>query len=149
LDASGRPWILVTYPLEGYAPGRIVGEPLAHTDLGDALGSTVYRPENIQAEAVRRITEWARLPAVHTRSDLERARARHPEARLECLPSEMKDSTCLLIRAMGPHPTALLYGFVAESIGERLLDELACAGPCERRQESEPATAGRKGVQTR
>ena len=149
LDEAGRPWILVTYPLEGYGPGHIVGEPLEHVDLERALESTVYRPENIQAEAVRRLATHVRLPAVHTRSDLERARAHHPEARLVCLPSETEGSTCLLIRAMGPHPTALVYGFIAESIGERLLDVLACAGPCERREESDPKNVTRKGVQTR
>lgn len=138
LEAAGRPWIPVTYPLEGYGPGQIVGEPLEHVDLERALGSTVYRPENIHAEAVRRLAERGRLHPVHTRRDLARTRARHPEARLLCPLSETQDASCLLIRAMGPHPTALVYGFIAQSIGERVLDALACAGPCERRDESEP-----------
>ena len=31
---------------------------------------------------------------------------------------------CLLINEMGPHPSGLLYGYIAESIGERVLSAL-------------------------
>ena len=105
-------------------------------------------PYHAVAEAVRRLTARKHLPVVRTRRDLERSRTHHPEARLVCVPSQMEGSPCLLIRAMGPHPTTLVYGFIAESIGERLLDVLACVGPCERREEFEPKAVTRKGVQT-
>lgn len=130
LRSAGRPWMLVTYPLEGYERGRPRGDPSDRVDLEREASGQSYRAANLQGEAVRRVASRDGVLVVHTREDLRRARRVHPEASLVCERSQPGWDSCLFVNAAGAHPTSLLYGFIAESIGGRMLDLLGCAGPC-------------------
>ena len=98
LQRSGLPWLLVTYP------------------------QPEHRWQRVAAEQVGR---WARVAVVHTSDDLERARREHPEALPMCPWPMPEGSTCLMVWAMGPHPTRLLYGYVADSVASAILEALA------------------------
>ena len=105
-------WLLVTYPQ-------------THPSMA-ALGWA----HRLQARGVKRFRRGRSIPLVDTAQDLSRARAAHPEAALLCVPSTLRHGPCLFVNEMGPHPTGLLYGFIAESIGRAILERLGCAGPC-------------------
>ena len=99
LKERDRAAILVTYPLE-----RGVGIPIRRA---------------VESVATERGVSW-----VHTARDLERAQAENPDAKLVCRSRPSPEKPCLLINEMGPHPSGLLYGYIAESIGERVLSAL-------------------------
>lgn len=113
LGRSRVDWLLVTYPQ-------------THPSIGRP-GSA----QQLQARAVQRFRSGRSVAVVDTALDLSRARAAHPEAVLKCVPSTLRDAPCLFVNEMGPHPTGLLYGFIAESIGRAILERLGCAGPCD------------------
>lgn len=121
-------WLLVTYPQ-------------THPSLASPKSA-----QKLQARAVERFRIGRSIPLVDTAQDLSRARAVHPEAALKCVPSTLRDGPCLFVNEMGPHPTGLLYGFIAESIGRAILERLGCAGPCDLeagRDDTGRATPGR------
>jgi lysophospholipase L1-like esterase len=98
LQRRALPWLLVSYP------------------------QPEYRWQRVAADQVGR---WAGVAVVHTSDDLERARREHPEALPSCPWPIPEGSTCLMVDAMGPHPTRLLYGYVADSVASAILDALA------------------------
>jgi len=102
LQRHALPWLLVTYP------------------------QPEYRWQRLAADEVAR---WADVAVVHTSDDFERARRDHPEALARCPWPIPEGSTCLLVDAMGPHPTRLLYGYVADSVASAILDALARPAP--------------------
>jgi hypothetical protein len=94
LARHGVPWLLVTYPQPEY---------------------------RWQRSAAEQVALRAHVAMVHTAVDLERARREHPEALPICPWPAPERQTCLMVDAMGPHPTRLLYGYVAESIANALV----------------------------
>ena len=99
LKEHGIGWILVTYP----QPGR--------KDSVD--------------EAILRFARDRRIPIVRTEQDLAVAQIIHPDAQGICPANVPEGQKCLLIDAMGPHPSDLLYALIAESIGKKVLPLLA------------------------
>jgi hypothetical protein len=109
LEDEGLPWILVTYPMQGGHWG-------------------VYG--SLHAQAVRAFAAQRRVALVDTMPVTLKAQENHPDAVPVCEADELESHECLFVEAMGPHPTELLYGYIAESIGHRVLSTLGCAGPC-------------------
>jgi hypothetical protein len=94
LAKHGLPWLLVTYPQPEY---------------------------RWQRSAAELVAQQAHVGMLHTADDLARALRDHPEAELGCPWPVPEGHTCLMVDAMGPHPTRLLYGYVAESIANALV----------------------------
>jgi len=112
LGRSRVDWLLVTYPQ-------------THPSMAFPKSA-----QELHARAVQRFERGRSIPVVDTALDLSRARASNPKATLVCVPSTLREGPCLFVNEMGPHPTGLLYGFIAESIGGALLERLGCAGAC-------------------
>jgi len=94
LAQHGLPWLIVTYPQPEY---------------------------RWQRSAAERVAERSHAAIVHSAEDLARARRDHPEAVLDCPWPAPEGRACLFVESMGPHPTRLLYGYVAASIADALL----------------------------
>jgi lysophospholipase L1-like esterase len=109
LKDEGMPWILLTYPMQG-GPWGVYG--------------------SVHARAVRAFAAQRHVALVDTMPVTMKAQEKHPDAVPVCEASELETHECLFVEAMGPHPTQLLYGYIAESIGRRVLSTLGCAGPC-------------------
>jgi lysophospholipase L1-like esterase len=118
LADSGREWILAAYPQS-------------------------YPKITLHRQVATAIARRYGIEIVDTREDLLRAQSELPRARLTCELPLSDDHDCLLVNAMGPHPTGLLFRYIAESIGRRVLSRLGCAGPCrrERGRGTRPALA--------
>jgi lysophospholipase L1-like esterase len=100
LERHGLPWLLVSYPQPEYRWQRAAAEQVA---------------------------QRAGVPLVDTVDDVERAQRDHPEAELRCPWPAPEGAVCLMVDAMGPHPTRLLYRYVAESIAGAIPAALAAS----------------------
>lgn len=105
------PFVFLTYPLVG---SRVRSEYAWHSKA-------------VQLTAAR-----YGVTVIDTARDLLRAKAAHADAQLICSWPPPDDRRCLFVNAMGPHPTKLVYRFIAESVGKRILDELGAAPAPER-----------------
>lgn len=116
---SGRriPWLLVTYP--------------TRTDPG-------ANPFSLQWEAAHAYSIRSSIPLVDTSTDLSRALAENPGANVVCSPKTREIQPCMLVNEMGPHPTELLYRYIADSIALALVRQLDGAPELDRR----PQTSG-------
>ncbi len=144
LEAQNVEWMLVAYPHSSNQQSKAKQMPLKRAAAlreGSASDESQV-PENsrrpasfaiaLHREAVRDFSMRASIPFVNTREDFVRARVAHPAAKMVCEPgsSELEMASCLFVSAMGPHPTGLLYGFIAKSIGRTVLGQLGCVGRC-------------------
>jgi len=85
---------------------------------------------SLHAQAVRAFAAQRHVALVDTMPVTMKAQEDHPDAVPVCEAGELESHECLFVEVMGPHPTELLYGYIAESIGRRVLPALGCAGPC-------------------
>jgi lysophospholipase L1-like esterase len=104
LRRAGVDWLLVTYPL------------LDPTSRDFPLSVV-----QVHARAVQRFQQNRPIGVVDTTLDLSRARAANATAIPQCLPATLHEQPCLFVNEMGPHPSGLLYGYIAESIGREIL----------------------------
>jgi hypothetical protein len=94
---------------------------LARHDLPWLLVTYPQREFRWQRKAAELLASRLHVPLVHTADDLARALSDHPDAKLICTWPIPDDETCLMVNAMGPHPTRLLYGYITQSIADAVL----------------------------
>jgi len=64
------------------------------------------------------------VPVVLTPKALQRAKRKYPRAQTICTPYEAERKQCLLVNAMGPHPTGKLYSMIAKQVAEQVIETL-------------------------